>query len=520
MNRSIEALEVYDTTLRDGNQALESRLGVEEKLRLVSKLDEFGVDYIEGGWPESNPTDAVFFREARDLKLKNATLVAFGRTRKKGIRAEDDPVLLDLLTAGTSTITIFGKSSRFQVEEGLRTTLLENLNMIYDSVSFLKGQGRSVIYDAEHLFDGYRLDPEYAIDTLKAAISAGAKKIVLCDTNGGSVPELIAEVTRKVISRFPNISIGNHMHNDYGLATVNAIAGVLAGARQVQGVINGIGERAGNADLISVLINLSDHYGINGRVDLRQAFRLSQAVAQQTEIPVAPNYPITGANVFTHNAGTHAANHIRNPELQRGRLNPDSVGRETEIGFTDQGGGATVLAWAEKLGFTLRRNDPEFNLILNKMKEERIFGTAQIYLLFYDILEKGRSPFELIDGSSVLDTRGVKPIAKLKVRMEDDIYEQETQGEGLIDAFDLTLRAILAKKYPEIVNVELVPGSYRDNVSSKERGTAASVEVFLELSADGHTWSSRVKGRDKQRAGEDALVDGYKYYILKVLKTV
>ncbi len=518
MNRLVETPEriiVYDTSLRDGNQALESRLTLEGKLRLAVVLDEWGVNYIEGGWPESNPTDEEFFREARGLPLQHAKLVAFGRTRKSGVRPENDDVLQNLLRTEARTLAIFGKSSVEQVRYGLRTTLLENLDMIRDSVSFLRQDGRAVIYDAEHLFDGYKQNPQYAMRTLGAAIQAGAQEVVLCDTNGVNEPEFIARVTRRVRRRFPNIPIGIHAHNDRDFATYNTVAGVRSGAVHIQGVVNGNGERAGNADLVIVLKNLYDLYGLQSGVDLMQSYSVSQAVADETEISVPLNHPITGENVFTHNAGTHAALFLRKESLYGG-IDPRSVGREASIGFSDQGGSASVLAMGEKFGFRLGPNDPEFSLIMQRMKAKRVFGDAQIFLLFYEALVRGVDPFEVLnEGSEVVDRRDASPKAAIRVRVNGDTHAEIAEGKGLINAFDRALRGALSYKYPEVNDIKLVPGSYRVNEPKRESDTSAEVEVSLKLTANGDVWSSRVRGNDQQRAGEDAITEGYKYYILR-----
>lgn len=518
MTRLAEAPEriiVYDTSLRDGNQALESRLTVEGKLKLAVALDEWGVDCIEGGWPESNPTDEEFFREAKGLPLRHARLVAFGRTRKSWVRPENDDVLQNLLQTETRTLAIFGKSSVEQVRYGLRTTLQENLDMIHDSVSFLRQDGRAVIYDAEHLFDGYKQNPQYAMRTLEAAIYAGAQEVVLCDTNGINEPEFIARVTRKISRRFSNIPIGIHAHNDRDFATYNTIAAVRAGAVHIQGVVNGNGERAGNADLVIVLKNLYDLYGIQSGVNLMQSYSISQVVADETEIPVPPNHPITGENVFTHNAGTHAALFLRRKSLYGG-IEPESVGREASIGFSDQGGSTSILAMGEKFGFRLSPNDPEFGLIMQRMKAKRVFGDAQVYLLFYEALVRGVDPFEVLDqGSEVVDRRDASPKAAIRVRVNGDTHAEIAEGSGLIHAFDRALRGALSYKYPEVNDIKLIPGSYRVNEPRRESDTSAEVEVFLKLTANGQVWSSRVRGTDQQRAGEDAITEGYKYFILR-----
>ncbi|HEX7021561.1 MAG TPA: citramalate synthase, partial [Trueperaceae bacterium] len=323
------AVEIYDTTLRDGTQGQDFNLTSEDKVALARRLDAFGLDFIEGGWPGSNPRDVRFFELMRNVPLRHAQLAAFGSTRRKGVPPEEDANLSALLAARTPVVTVFGKSWDLHVTEALGATLDENLDMIRESVAYLVAAGRFVVYDAEHYFDGHRADPAYALATLEAAAEGGASRLVLCDTNGGSLPQVVAASVQEVVARF-GVAIGIHTHNDGELAVANSLAAVAAGASQVQGTINGYGERCGNANLISVLANLSLKLGLPQRQELRALRSLSRYVDERANMQPNPRAAYVGDTAFAHKGGVHVSAVARNP-LTYEHVLPDSVGNERRI---------------------------------------------------------------------------------------------------------------------------------------------------------------------------------------------
>ena len=335
-------IEIYDTTLRDGTQGTGFSLTSDDKVAVAKRLDAFGVDVIEGGWPGSNPKDVDFFRRMKGVKLLHARLAAFGSTRRKGVMAERDTNLTALLLAETPIVTIFGKSWPLHVTEALGATLGENLEMIRDSVAFLKGQGREVFYDAEHFFDGYRADPEYALATLQAAQDAGAARLILCDTNGGSLPNFIAGATELVCERF-SVPVGIHTHNDAELAVANALAAVQAGARQVQGTVGGYGERCGNTNLVSVIPALKLKLGFGQPQDLGVLRELARYVDERANLQPNVRAPYVGDAAFAHKGGVHVSAVAKNPETYE-HIPPETVGNDRQILLSDLSGRANVLA--------------------------------------------------------------------------------------------------------------------------------------------------------------------------------
>lgn len=501
----------YDTTLRDGAQDPRARLSVKKKLTIAKRLDKWSMPYIEGGWPGANGIDTEFFQEAKGL-LRNSQLVAFGMTARIGVKPENDEGLNMLLSSEMPVVTLVGKTWLQHVRRALKAEGIQNLDTIYRSVAYLTSWGREVFFDAEHWFDGFAQDPQYAMATLEAAIQGGATTLTLCDTRGGSIPEFIYKATRAAKKHFPNVILGIHTHNDGDLAVANTIAAVKAGAIQVQGTINGVGERTGNADLCAVLSNAELKYGLRTNLDLQQVFDVAYFIAEQIEIPVPDNNPYTGKQAFTHKAGLHASGMERDPESYE-HIDPSLVGNKRSFVMSEQGGSTNVEIMARKHGFELTRNDPNFTELVKEMKHTKVFGDAQEYLLLHRILGSGINPFDVLDGSKVIDIRGSLPEAHIKVRVNGDIYEITADGGGLINAFDLALRQALLIKYPQVDGIVLK--DYQVSLPKREGGTAAEVEVFVELATNGNVWNSRVRGTDQQRAGEDAIIDGYQYWILK-----
>jgi 2-isopropylmalate synthase len=502
----------YDTTLRDGTQTPDVKLTVGNKLRITQRLDEVGFPYIEGGWPDANPTDRKFFRELKGIEFKNAQLVAFGMTGKIGVRAAEDDGLQALLESETAIVTIFGKSWMLHVKDALRTTGSKNLNTIHDSIEFLRRQGRVVFYDAEHFYDGYKENAEYALETIKVARDAGAEVIILCDTNGGSMPEFIYKATRNVKKILGNISLGIHVHNDGGLAVANTLAAVKAGAVQVQGTINGSGERTGNVDFCVFLPTAEFKYGIYSGLDLRRISELSRFVEIETGFVVPPNTPYVGANAFTHKGGVHVSAVTRNPRAYE-HIDPSLVGAQRRFEHSDQGGSANIEVIAKKFGLDVSRNDPQFRVLVEQMKKMKILGDAQEFLLLHRILCREDEPFDVFPPTKVVISREGPPIATVQVRVGGDIYTEEAIGKGGLHAFDLALKKALFCKYPQVKDIELT--GYRVILPLTEMGTEAEVEVYIEFGANGERWTSRSWGRDEQIANQNAVIDGYKYYILR-----
>lgn len=515
---------LYDTTGRDGNQTpFGPRLDVDGKLTLVQALAREKIPFIEAGWPGSGPVDNEFFKEAKGLDLGESKLVAFSMTGRVGVSPENDNELNLLLNSGTDLVAVFGKSWMLHVTDALKTTGPKNVETIRRTIEFLTSQKREVHYDAEHFFDGFREDPEYAIETLLAAKAGGASTITLCDTRGNGGSKSIYEATLTVRERLgEDFRLGIHVHNDRGLALPNTLEAMRAGATLIQGVINLGGERAGNVDLIQVVnVDTGDDFdpavelGFIPVIDFDRSHtqRLSDEVARITGRPVPENYPHTGKKVHSDTGGTHRdgtgknfrANHIYDPKV---------VGAKYYIINSDQGGGANVVAMAEKHGFPLTKNDPEVALLREDMKDLQDLGDAQEYLMLYKRCVRGDEPFEVID-RRIDDEWGKPSQVWVKVRVNGDVYEESAQSEGgLINAFDLALRKALSHKYPEVEKVGLVPGGYK-NTSQGGRDTSATVTVEFELSDGEEVWNTKIRGKNQQRAGEDALIDGYKYYILQ-----
>ncbi len=504
-------IKPYDTTLRDGGQTPGVNLDLNDKLRLAERLAKVGFPYIEGGWPEANPTDEELFKRAKGLDLRQSELVAFGMTGRIGTKPENDPGLDALLRSDTNIITIFGKSWMLHVQEALRTTGPKNLDTIYNTVAFLKGAGKRVYYDAEHFFDGFSNDKDYALETLQAAVSGGAEVLILCDTNGGATPEFVTEATNSARERFPKTDLGIHVHNDGGLALINTIAAVMAGATQVQGTINGAGERAGNVDFCQFLPTAKFKYGIESGLDLTEIKSLSGFVELVNGLMVPPGTPYTGGNAFKHKGGVHVSAMERNKRAYE-HIDPAWVGSETSYEHSDQGGGANILAMAQKHGFLLEKNDPSYNELIRRMKEMGVLGDAQEFLLLHDVLVKTPRPFKLLDGTRVTTTRGSKPDASVQVRINGGKVQEISMGNGPINAFDRALRKVLGEYHPAVYQIKLFRWT---QPPTQAIGTEASVIIRAEFGANGDRWTSIASDTDQQTAGENVLADCYNYYILR-----
>jgi len=516
-------IQLYDTTLRDGSQGEGVSFTVQDKLRIARRLDEIGIHYIEGGWPGSNPKDIAFFEAARDLQLSQAKLCAFGSTRRKGMRAADDPLVIQLAESGAPVVTIFGKSWLLHVREVLNATPDENLEMIRDTVAFLRSRGLEVVYDAEHFFDGYRDDPAYALACLEAAQAGGAGVLVLCDTNGGAMPWEIAAGTAAMREAL-QAPIGIHTHNDCEMGVANAIAGIRAGAVHVQGTINGLGERTGNANLTSIIPILKLKMGLDCLTDA-QLQRLTDTAAfvdELANLPPNEHQPWVGRSAFAHKAGTHADAVRKNPRTCE-HIEPSLIGNQRRILVSELSGGSTVVWKAEEAGLELDKKDPATRRILEQVarleSEGWVFEGAEASFELLVKKETGafREAFELVSFRVLVVRRGddeqALTEATLKVAVNGKVVLTVAEGDGPVNALDGALRQALLHFYPELEGMRLT--DYKVRVVDVKEGTAAKVRVLVE-SADEHgSWSTIGVSTNIIEASWLALADSVEYALLR-----
>jgi 2-isopropylmalate synthase len=487
-------LHLYDTTLRDGTQREGLSLSVDDKLKIARALDGLGVHYIEGGWPGSNPKDAEFFQRIRDAGLAHARVAAFGSTRRAGVRCEDDASLRALVEAETPVVTLVGKSSTLHVERVLETTRDENLRMIGESVAFFKRLGKEVVYDAEHFFDGWALDPDYALGTARAAVDAGADWVVLCDTNGGTLPETVRDVVCAAGDQL-RVPLGIHPHNDCGLAVANALAAVQAGCRQVQGTINGYGERCGNVDLIPVVANLQLKlgYDVVPPEQLRRLAELSHFVAAVANLNPDAHAPYVGRSAFAHKGGIHVAAIAKVPESYQ-HIDPAVVGNELRVVVSEVAGRRNVRLRAEALGISASVSEAQ---VLQRIKEleHRGFQFEAAEGSFEMLLRRAapdyRAPFELLDFTVIIEQRaGQTPMAQavVKLRVGGEVMHTAAEGDGPVNALDRALRKALVPHFPELDEVRLV--DYKVRIVDEHLGTAARPRVILESARGAERWST------------------------------
>jgi 2-isopropylmalate synthase len=515
-------IKLFDTTLRDGTQSEGLSLSVEDKLKIARLLDQFGMHYIEGGWPASNPKDSEFFRRARSLNLRQAKLTAFGATRKAGGRAEDDNNLRGLIEADTPAVAIFGKSWVLHVIKVLGTTPEENLAMIRDSVSFLKKQGKEVIYDAEHFFDGFRGDREYALKAVRAAAEAGADWVALCDTNGGSLPSWVAEVVQAVKTAIPGTPLGIHTHNDGELAVANALAAVEAGCTQVQGTVNGYGERCGNANLISVVPALQLKMGHTCvREDtLVRLTELSRAVAEIANMAPDPHAPYVGISAFAHKGGVHVAA-VEKVASSYEHIAPERVGNLRKVVVSELAGRVNVRLRAADLGFDLQGAEPA---VLAKVKEleNRGYHYEAAEGSFELLLRRNRpgyvAPFEILDVVVIAARRRghgeMFSEATVKLKVGERIVHEVAEGEGPVHALDCALRKALEPLYPELREVRLA--DYKVRILDPESATGAKTRVLLEAARDEERWATIGVSQNIIEASSEALADSIELHLLRL----
>ena len=512
-------ITLYDTTLRDGAQREGISFSVEDKLRIAAALDRLGVDYIEGGWPGSNPKDMEFFARMRELHMQHAIITAFGSTRRVGVAVEEDQNVRALLAAGTKSVTVFGKSSDAQVKHVLETTRDENLRMIAETVSCLKEAGREVIYDAEHFFDGYRDDPGYAIETLRAAADAGADVIVLCDTNGGALPATVAEVFAAV-NEVIDASLGIHAHNDSETAVANTIAAVSAGAVHVQGTINGYGERCGNANLCSVIPALVLKLNHDCNADLSLLSETARYVSELANLPLAPHLPYVGKSAFAHKGGVHV-NAILKWEGSYQHIDPRLVGNRRRVLISELSGRSNITYKARELGLPLDEGSPQAGRVLDRVKELEREGfqfegaDGSVELLVRRARPDYRAPFTL-RGFHVLvkegNGGGMVSEATVKVEVNGEVMHTAAEGNGPVDALNTAVRKALLPFYPHLAEVHLT--DYKVRILDGKAGTAARTRVLITSSDHQHSWSTVGSSPNIIEASWYALADALVYALL------
>jgi 2-isopropylmalate synthase len=521
---------LYDTTLRDGTQREGISLSLTDKLKIVQKLDEMGIPFIEGGWPGANPKDVQFFWQLKETPLQQAQVVAFCSTRRPHKSAESDPMLQAILAANTHWVTIFGKSWDLHVTEGLKTSLGENLAMIQETIEFLRSQGRRVIYDAEHWFDGYLANPDYALLTLEAAIKGGAEWLVFCDTNGGILPHQISNIITEVIDHLdldePNSpKLGIHTHNDSGTAVANAIAGVLSGITMVQGTINGYGERCGNANLCTLIPNLQLKLGYQciEEQQLTQLTPNSRFVSEMVNLAPDDHAPFVGRSAFAHKGGIHVSAVARNP-ITYEHIHPEAIGNERRIVVSDQSGLSNIISKAQSLGLELDKNHPTCREILQKLKTLENQGyqfeaaEASFELLMLSALNQRQTLFT-IKGFQVhcdILLAGQIPnsnaLATIKVLVDDQELLEVAEGNGPVSALDKALRKALVQFYPQIAKFHLT--DYKVRILDGTEGTEAKTRVLVESSNGKQRWATVGVSSNILDASYQAVVEGIEYGIL------
>ena len=513
-------IQIYDTTLRDGAQGEGVSFSLEDKILIARRLDELGFDFIEGGYPLSNPKDAEFFQRLAAEPLKRSKLCAFGMTRRRGMKPADDPGMKSLLDAKTPVVTIVGKTSDFHATEILGVSLEENLAMISETVAYLVSQGREVIYDAEHFFDTWKSNPAYAAKTIQAAAKAGASLIVMCDTNGGSLPEEIERITKEA-SVSVNVPLGIHCHNDCELAVANSLAAVTAGAVHVQGTVNGLGERCGNVDLISVIGNLAlkkKGYEVLAGDDVQHLTELSRYVYEVANMNFRNGQPFVGASAFAHKGGMHV-HAVAKAAHSYEHIDPAAVGNERRILVSELSGRSNIIALATK--HNLAQDRELMDRVLQQIVEMENRGyqfeaaEASFELLVKRLAGTFTPHFELLKYSSLVERRGGEPIteATIKLQVGDEVRLEVAEGDGPVNALDAALRKALSEHYPNLADMHLV--DYKVRVINSEAATAASVRVVIESRDDDATWGTVGVHENVIEASWQALVDSIEYKLCK-----
>ncbi len=516
-------VEIYDTTLRDGSQSEDVSFSVEDKLRILVKLDEFGIHYIEGGWPGANPKDAGFFEQAKKISLRNSRLTAFGATHRASLPVGKDPSIRALLAAKTPIVTIFGKTWDFHVKEALRISQQRNLDLIYDTVAYLKKRVSSVFYDAEHFFDGYRANPEYALKTLEAAESAGAECLILCDTNGGTMPGEVGEIVKDMVRRFKT-PVGIHAHNDSECAVANSLIAVENGASHVQGTINGLGERCGNANLISVIPGLKLKLKRNciSAGKLKKLKDVSRFVSEISNLRHFKRQPYVGDSSFAHKGGIHVSAILRHPETYE-HIRPELVGNYQRVLVSDLSGKSNIIRKISDFKLKIDPDSPKVLEVVRELKRLENQGfqfegaEASLELLMKKAFGLHRKFFDLIGFRVIVSKRreGENPIseATIMIRTPKGVEHTAADGEGPVNALDNALRKALETIYPQLRQVSLI--DYKVRVLTAGKGTSTNVRVLVESGDGKHKWGTVGVSENIIEASWQALVDSIEYKLLR-----
>ncbi len=510
-------IQIYDTTLRDGTQSEGFNLSASDKIRIAKRLDDLGVAFIEGGWPGSNPKDVEFFERARDMEWKNSLITAFGSTCRVKGGPENDANIQALLNAQTPVCTIFGKTWTLHVTEVLQTTLEDNLRIIEQSVAYLRAAGKRVIYDAEHFFDGYGADSAYALETLRAAMRGGAETVALCDTNGGTMPWEVEKIVRGVKSAV-NHPFGIHTHNDGECAVVNSLIAVREGAIQVQGTINGVGERCGNANLISIMADIELKLGLRCLPDgsLAKLYELSHFVDEVANLTPNDHLPYVGRSAFAHKGGVHVAAMRRSSQSYQ-HIEPEKIGNKMRVVVSDLSGRANILSKAEEHGLEVSDNAQVVD-VLNEVKELEARGfsfeaaEASVAMMLKRQQPGYQPPFELIDFFVNVEHRqgrGIFAEAMVKVRVDGEILHTAAEGNGPVNAMDIALRKALLPRYPQLISFHLA--DYKVRILDGENGTEATTRVLIDTHNGTKRWSTVGASANIIEASWQALYDSVEY---------
>jgi len=522
----MKKIYIYDTTLRDGSQTEGIAFSCKDKVNIAKKLDSFGIDFIEGGWPFSNPKDKEFFDFFKKNPLKNSKLVPFASTAHPANPAAKDKNLISLIDCDTEYVTIFGKSWDLHVKEVLRISLDDNLRIISDSVKFLRKKGKKVFYDAEHFFDGYKNNPEYALKTLAAASEAGAEQLILCDTNGGMLPFQVEEAACAVKSKLSVKEFGIHCHNDSGLAVANSIVCAGKGCTHIQGTINGYGERCGNADLVPIMsiLQLKMGYKVISPEKMKELLHLSHYVSEVSNMAHRDNYPFVGASAFAHKAGIHIDAVIKNQSAYE-HVDPSLVGNKRRFVVSELAGKSTLVAKAKELEFDLDKKSAQakkIHQLIQKMEKEGYqfeAAEASFKLLLQKELKKCKKFFDLLGFRVIIEKREDKKLiseAAIKLRINKKLEHTASEGDGPVNALDNALRKALLKFYPVLSGMHLT--DFKVRVLDEKGGTAAKVRVLIESQDEEDTWSTIGVSENIIEASWQALVDSVEYKLLKEQK--
>ncbi|MGB2600052.1 MAG: citramalate synthase [Candidatus Omnitrophota bacterium] len=519
----MEKVYIYDTTLRDGAQSEGISFTVKDKLRIARKLDDLGIDFIEGGWPGSNPKDDEFFKEAKkSLKLKRSKLAVFGSTRRADTKVSSDTVIKNLLKAETKYVTIFGKSWDLHVKAVLRASLKENLKMVGDSVKYLKKRGRHVIFDAEHFFDGYKENPKYAVDTLEAALEGGAECLVLCDTNGGTLTSQVFEIVEEVREKI-SAPLGIHTHNDNDMAVANSIAAVQAGCVHVQGTFNGYGERCGNANLVSIIPALRVKLGMDCMSDfaIKELTDTSRYIAEISNVKQQDSQPYVGASAFAHKAGVHVNAMLKNPRSYE-HMDPTKVGNKRRMLISELSGKSSIISKAGELGLRIEKESDKASKILSDVQDLEKAGyqfelaEASLMLLMRRASEVFERHFELQDLRVIVEKRSGGQIvseATVKLKIGNKRKHTVALGDGPVHALDQALRKALVEYFPSLNEMHL--SDFRVRVLDEKAGTAAKVRVLIQSQDASDSWWTVGVSENIIEASWLALIDSIEYKFLK-----